>query len=242
MSDFEQRRQEQESARRQAAASRDAERRGALAEGARAPSKADGTSLSSAAKVLAAIAGAATALMVPLGLLTWGTPISALALGGAVALGLAAVGALRFGRRQGEVGSTGEARLAALQSTVGGAPHWQPAYERARSAVRGSDLPSERAAATLTALEEAASEIEALNRKRLATGGKELAARTEERTAAFIANCDEIAGALVPTGPEAPSPADALEAIADHLGAEADARAELDEALRAASTRRVPAG
>jgi len=243
MSDFEQRRKEQEAARRAAAAERDATRRDALSQGARAPSPVGAT-------------GADTLLRgtewIGLGVAALGALIAVPAALGSSAitgvLGLAVVGlglGLRWvGRRsraaRRQIAADRDARLAALSGELSGGPEWEKALARARTAVRSSDLPKEQADATLAALEEAATELTDLQRRRLATGGKELASAAADRTAAFISNCEEIATALARE--PGPTAGQALDRIAEQLGAEAEARRELDEALRRASTLRQPGG
>ncbi len=234
MSDFEQRRKEEEAARRETAAQRDAARRDALAQGARAPSAADG-STTDAANLVTVFAGGVAAASVPIAVLTWGTFLSAATIGIGIAFALLGVASSRFRSRAGERAVAGEARLAAFAGSVGRGVPWQEALDRAKDAVRASDLEPKRAAETLGALDAAAAEIAKLNRKRLTAGGKDLATRTAERTQAFIANCDEIAQALsLVAAPAGPTAGDALDAITYHLSAEAEARAELDEALKLA--------
>lgn len=237
MSDFEQRRREQEAARREAAAQRDAARRDALAQGGRAPSAADGSG-NDAAKVVLVLAGGVAAVSMPIAVLTWGTVMAAPAIGIGITSTVVAFAAFRFRAKAGARAVAGEARLEALAGSVGSGAPWQEALNRASEAVRTSALEPERAAETLEALDAAAAEIAELNRKRLMTGGKDLATRTAERTQAFIANCDEIAQAVAPASPAGPTAGDALDAITSHLSAEAEARAELDEALRLASRAR----
>ncbi len=243
-SDFEARRKEQEAARRAGAADRDAARRVALADGARAPSRADGATPSSASSVVAIAAFGVAALLLPVGLVTWGSPLAALAFGGAVVCGGIGLAARRFARTRARSRREEQARLARLAgTTLPAGPEWQRALERAQLAVRESDLDPPRRRETLDALTRAAEELAALNQARLRSGSPEIAARAEARIAGFIANCDEVAAALRShAAPGGPSAAEALDAVAEHLGAEAEARAELDEALRRASTLRQPGG
>jgi|GEM_PF-5147297 len=185
-------------------------------------------------------AGALAVLCVPVGVLAWATPVAAVAFGAAVVFTAVALGARSFAAKQEGQQSLGDARLAKLAGALSGTPAWEGALQRARAAVQTAGLDPARARETAQALDAGAAEIRELNRLRLSAGGKDLAARTDARISAFVANCDAIVSALAPAASS--PPASALDSIAEQFSAESEARAELDEALRAASTLRQPAG
>lgn len=240
-SDFEQQRRERESARRREASARDVERRSALAAGARAPSVADNASAEGASRVIMVGAAGVAALLVPVALLTGGTLVSAAALCGAFAFATITFVAHRFAQKRELASRDGSSRPVGLGGSLSSASRWEISHARARETISTSGLDEARKFETLASLRSAADEIRELNRKRLAVGGKELAVQADERIAGFVANCQEIVVALEDQArTEVGSAGGSLDQIAGHLAAEAEARAELEEALRRASTQRVP--
>lgn len=224
-SDFETQRQQDEAARRERAAARNAERRAALEAGARAPSHADGSDASGILRVASIGAGVLAAGALLLGLVTFGSPLAAIGLGGAAVFGATSFALARLRTKNLEQRSAADARLASLAaSALTSAPESEQAWKRARAAVdAAADLDAGRRRAILKALEAAHGEVRA--------------AASAERTAAFVARCDEIVaslGALPRTEVEEPSAYDRLDALATDLTQEASARAEVEEALRVA--------
>lgn len=187
-------------------------------------------------------AAAVAALLVPVTLLTGGTLVSAVALCGAFAFATITFVAHRFAQKRELASRDGSSRPVGLGGSLSSASRWEISHARARDTILStSGLDEARKSETLASLRSAADEIRELNRKRLAVGGKELAAQADERIAGFVANCQEIVVALEDQARmEVGSAGGSLDQIAGHLAAEAEARAELEEALRRASTQRVP--
>ncbi len=224
-SDFETRRLQEEEARRARAAARDAERRQALASGARAPSHADGSDATGVLRAASIGVGGLAAASLVLGLVTFGSVFAVLGFGGAAVFGATAFALHRLRSKQLESRRSSDARLASLAaSTLTSAPEHEQAWRRAKGAVEAAqDLDPSRRKAILRALDAA--------RKELAAGA------APDRVEAFIGRCAEIATSLegLPPSKEAPPTAfDHLDALTTDLTQEASARAEIDEALRTA--------
>jgi len=224
-SDFETRRLQEEEARRARAATRDAERRQALGAGARAPSHADGSDATGVLRAATIGAGALAAAGLLLGLITFGSSIAALGLGGAAVFGATAFALHRLRNKQLESHRSADARLASLAaSTLTSAPEHEQAWRAAKGAVEAApDLDPSRRKAILRALDAARKEL--------------LAGASQERVEAFIGRCTEIATSLqsLPPSQEAsPTAFDHLDSLTTDLTQEASARAEIDEALRIA--------
>ena len=224
-SDFETRRAEEEAARRARTATRDAERRTALAAGARASSRADGTDSGGTIRVAAIGAAALAAGALVLGLITFGSPVAAVGLGGAAVFGATSFALFRFGSKDRSRREAADARLASIAAgTLSSAPTHEQAVRRARAAVEAAeDLDAARRKAILRALDAARAEVGA---------GADV-----ERTAAFVARCDAIVASLetLPRSSDAsPSALSHLDGLAADLAQEATARAEVEEALQVA--------
>jgi len=161
----------------------------------------------------------------------------------AVTAGGGLLGTLLLGRYFTRLRRNRAASLRGGESHLTPAP-WSKYCQRAREAVENSGLDEGRKLEVLSGLRMAADEIADLSRKLLVVGGTELAARTDERIAAFVTHCQQIESALLDSADAAAEEGLAgaqLEQIAGALAEEAEARTELDEALLQASTRRAPA-
>ena len=221
MSEFDTRRQQEEEARRARAATRDAERREALASGARAPSAADGSDPTGVLRAASVGAGALAASVLVLG---WVTGFPVVGFGVAAVFGAAAFGLHRArARRLAERGPVA-GPAAPVSTALSTAPTEEQAWRRARAAVEAApDLDPSRRKTILRALDAARESV------RAGVG--------PERLAEFVARCDEIVSSLggLPAAGVAPGSAlEHLDAVTVDLAHEATAKAEIEEALRTA--------
>ncbi len=221
MTDFDTKRRAEEQARRARAVSRDAERREALAAGARAPSEADGSDPGGVLRAVAIGAGAVGAAGLMLGLLM-GAPLAVLVVGAAVIFGGAAVALrqsriVRLGAGRGQPGALTSPALSTASTE-------DQAWGRAKAAVQAADdLDTSRRKAILEALDAARESL------RAGVG--------PERVAAFVGRCDEIVaslGSLPVAGDPTAAALEHLDAVTIDLAEEATAKAEIEEALRTA--------